>query len=62
MQERTEVAPKAARKRNYFVRHWRGELSLPVSYWLNGLIVVILTVALTVAFSEAIEAAGSSGE
>ncbi len=24
--------------RNYFVRHWRGELSLPKSYWLNGLL------------------------
>jgi hypothetical protein len=23
---------------NYFARHWRGELSLPQSYWLNGLI------------------------
>lgn len=21
---------------NYFVRHWRGELSLGISYWLNG--------------------------
>jgi ATP-dependent protease ClpP protease subunit len=21
---------------NYFIRHWRGELSLPVSYWVNG--------------------------
>lgn len=21
---------------NYFVRHWRGELSLPLSYWVNG--------------------------
>jgi hypothetical protein len=21
---------------NYFARHWRGELSLPVSYWVNG--------------------------
>jgi hypothetical protein len=21
---------------NYLVRHWRGELSLPVSYWVNG--------------------------
>jgi hypothetical protein len=20
---------------NYFVRHWNGELSLPVSYWVN---------------------------
>jgi hypothetical protein len=23
---------------NYFARHWRGELSLPVSYWLNGVL------------------------
>lgn len=21
---------------NYFVRHWRGDLSLPVAYWING--------------------------
>lgn len=21
---------------NYFMRHWRGELTLPVSYWVNG--------------------------
>jgi hypothetical protein len=21
---------------NYFTRHWRGELSLPISYWVNG--------------------------
>jgi hypothetical protein len=26
----------AAKKRNYIVQHWRGELSLPVSYWVNG--------------------------
>jgi hypothetical protein len=23
---------------NYFVRHWRGELSLPKSYWVNGVV------------------------
>jgi hypothetical protein len=23
---------------NYFARHWRGELSLPKSYWVNGLV------------------------
>jgi hypothetical protein len=23
---------------NYFARHWRGELSLPASYWLNGIL------------------------
>jgi hypothetical protein len=27
---------QALRSRNYIVRHWRGELPLPVSYWLNG--------------------------
>jgi hypothetical protein len=30
------LPPQALRSRNYFVRHWRGELALPVSYWLNG--------------------------
>lgn len=25
--------------KNYFVRHWRGELSLPVSYWINATLV-----------------------
>ena len=35
--------------RNYFVRHWRGELSLPKSYWLNGLLGgFIVGVAITV--------------
>jgi hypothetical protein len=24
---------------NYFARHWRGELSLPRSYWLNGALI-----------------------
>jgi hypothetical protein len=24
------------RRRSYIVRHWRGELSLPVSYWINS--------------------------
>jgi hypothetical protein len=23
-------------RRSYIVRHWQGELSLPVSYWING--------------------------
>jgi hypothetical protein len=32
---------------NYLVRHWRGALSLPVSYWVNG---VLLTVALSITF------------
>jgi hypothetical protein len=28
-------------RRNYLARHWRGELSLPVSYWLNGILAAI---------------------
>lgn len=31
------VPPPVARPRNYFVRHWYGELSLALSYWANGL-------------------------
>jgi hypothetical protein len=34
LQPRTDEP--AVKKRNYIVRHWRGELSLPVSYWVNG--------------------------
>src|SRR6202163_1173982 len=30
------LPPQAVRSRNYLVRHWRGELSLPVSYGLNA--------------------------
>ncbi len=33
-------------KANYFVRHWRGELSLPVSYWVNGILALLITTAL----------------
>ena len=35
------VVPPAipsAKKGSYFARHWRGELSLPKSYWINGVI------------------------
>jgi hypothetical protein len=38
----------ASRSRNYFARHWRGELSLPVSYWLNGILGALM-VGVTVA-------------
>jgi len=30
------VPPPLPRRANYLLRHWRGELSLPVSYWVNG--------------------------
>jgi hypothetical protein len=28
---------------NYIAKHWRGELSLPVSYWVNGVLATIVT-------------------
>jgi uncharacterized membrane protein len=28
---------------NYFARHWRGELSLPLSYWVNGTLCGVLS-------------------
>ena len=28
--------------KDYFIRHWRGELSLPVSFWLNAWLLQIL--------------------
>jgi hypothetical protein len=31
---RTDAKPR--KWKNYIVRHWRGELSLPISYWING--------------------------
>jgi len=33
-----EVYP-SQRSDNYFARHWRGELSLPRSYWINGALI-----------------------
>jgi len=51
----------AQRKRNYLVRHWRGELSLPVSYWLNGLLASIFIVAVTVLFAGLVGGVRNSG-
>lgn len=31
---------------NYFMRHWRGELSLPVSYWINGSLLTVVCTGL----------------
>ena len=41
-----ETKRQPACRDNYIIRHWRGDLPLAVSYWLNGL---LLTVAITVA-------------
>jgi len=41
--------PQATTRRNYFARHWRGELPLGVSYWANGLLVGVLAGIATLA-------------
>lgn len=35
--------PSQPNRASYAIRHWRGDLSLPVSYWINN---VLLTTAL----------------
>jgi hypothetical protein len=42
------VAEGGGKRSNYLVRHWRGELSLAKSYWVNG---VLLSVALNLGFA-----------
>jgi hypothetical protein len=37
------LPPEAFYSQNYFARHWRGDLSLPVSYWLNGIVAGLST-------------------
>ena len=29
---------------NYFKKHWKGELSLPLSYWVNFILVNVLII------------------
>src|SRR5262249_31579159 len=42
---------------SYLLRHWRGELSLPISYWVNGgLVAVGMNIIATL-----VEASGSAG-
>jgi hypothetical protein len=46
------VGVAAGRRRppaqNCFARHWRGELSLPVSFWINGILAGIATLSVNV--------------
>jgi ATP-dependent protease ClpP protease subunit len=38
----TDVSNIRTSRPNYIVRHWRGELSLPVSYWINAFLATIV--------------------
>jgi len=42
-------------KKSYFVRHWRGELSLGVSYWINGQLLTALYYGLIIAIIELLD-------
>ena len=51
----TTSKPAIQKKSSYFLRHWRGELSLGVSYWLNGFlanIFLIVVIGLAAALQE----------
>jgi hypothetical protein len=46
---RQVTRPQPGQGGNWFVRHWRGQLSLPVSYWVNGWLGSLLAVVIAVA-------------
>ena len=46
-----QAAPVQHRKANYVVRHWRGELSLATSYWVNGFLASIFGAAAVAALT-----------
>lgn len=39
----TEPAQSLSRDDSYVSRHWRGELSLGLSYWVNGVLISIVS-------------------
>lgn len=45
---------------NYFVDHWRGNLTLPVSYWINGSLVMATVSGLLVAMGVQLKDSSSS--
>jgi hypothetical protein len=42
-------------RRNYFARHWRGELSLLVSYWINGILAGLAAVLVVAAINTSVD-------
>jgi hypothetical protein len=52
MADGAHTSSPAPQAQNYFARHWRGELSLPLSYWGNGFLVSFTTGLLVAAITE----------
>jgi hypothetical protein len=48
-----------ARSSNYLMRHWRGELSLPRSYWVNGSLIGAGLSAAAVGLGKYLQSAGT---
>lgn len=48
------------RGRNYFVRHWLGQLPLPLSYWVNGALLSAIILAVGNWLAARVEAGGGS--
>jgi|ERR1700730_9077968 hypothetical protein len=42
MQTNTSLPDVSKTRRSYVARHWDGELSLPLSFWINGLLLSVL--------------------
>jgi hypothetical protein len=51
----TLTEPARALRRGYFARHWRGELTLPYAWWINGLAVGLIAFALATSVGPALE-------
>jgi hypothetical protein len=45
---------------NYFARHWRGELSLPMAYWVNGIVFGFLVGAAVASVGYAVNSRGEA--
>ncbi|HVY58694.1 MAG TPA: GYF domain-containing protein [Xanthobacteraceae bacterium] len=52
--------PETRSRRNYLTRHWRGELSLPVAFWVNGFACNFVLSVAAAFFTIYIETAGLS--
>ncbi|MGY4534406.1 hypothetical protein ACVW0Y_003545 [Pseudomonas sp. TE3786] len=44
------------RARNFIARHWRGDYSLGIAYWVCGTLITAITLAFAVAFRSVVEA------
>jgi GYF domain 2 len=53
--ESVPAARPDGRWKNYFARHWRGELSLPVSYWVNGFLGNVIAAIVVVLLSQGMD-------